>query len=70
MTEFLAFVVSLPTWTSPLLGTIVTWAILLYLPSRGATNVMDFTPLLESIGRLFVGVVLTLGYWLIYFALT
>lgn len=70
MTEFLAFVVTLPTWTSPLLATIVLWGILLNLPSRGASNVMDFTPLIEGIGRLFIGVVGTLVFWMIYFALT
>lgn len=70
MTEFLAFLVTLPTWTSPVLGTIVTWAVLLNLPSRGSTSVADLTPVFESIGRLFIGVVLTAVYWLIYFALT
>lgn len=70
MTEFLAFLATLPTWTSPLIGTIVLWGVLLNLPSRGSTSVMDFTPMLESLGRLFIGVVGTLIFWLVYFALT
>lgn len=70
MTEFIDFLVTLPTWTSPLIATIVVWGILMNLPSRGATNVMDLTPVLEGVARFFVGVVGTLVFWLVYFAAT
>jgi hypothetical protein len=64
------FLLALPLWTAPLALTALTWGLVLCVPTSGATSVADLGPMFEALSRLFFAIVLTLVYWLVFFAIT